>query len=197
MSEGHTSHGGIGARPPIQQITELEQAFVGRLRRRERVARNVNELHDEQLTFGQRLADGFATVMGSWRFIIIQSCILVGWIALNVVGWIQHWDPYPFILLNLMLSFQAAYAAPIIMMSQNRQAAKDRLQADHDYEVNLKAEIEIEELHRKLDTLRQQQWAELLDLQQRQLALLEQLSLLPGGPMPNTDSAGSSPDKGR
>jgi len=105
--------------------------------------RNVNVLHEERLTFGHRVADRFADTVGSWRFIIIQSLILVAWIILNVVAWVHHWDPYPFILLNLTLSFQAAYAAPIIMMSQNRQEAKDRLRAEADYEVNQKAEDEI------------------------------------------------------
>ena len=127
------------------------------------------------------MADKFATVMGSWHFIIIQSAILAVWVSLNVAGWVRQWDPYPFILLNLMLSFQAAYAAPIIMMSQNRQAMKDRLSAEHDYEVNLKAELEIEDLHAKLDALRQAQWEELLTIQRQQLELLEQLYLVESG----------------
>src|SRR4051794_24558911 len=93
--------------------------------------------------------------MGSWKFIIIQSTILLAWIVLNVTAWIRHWDPYPFILLNLALSFQAAYAAPFIMMSQNRQQDIDRLQAANDYKINVKAELEIELLHQKLDALRE------------------------------------------
>ena len=105
--------------------------------------RNVNALHEARLTWGQRIADRVAATMGSWRFIIIQSALLAVWIVLNVIGWLKHWDPYPFILLNLVLSFQAAYAAPIIMMSQNRQAEKDRIAAQHDYDVNVKAEEEI------------------------------------------------------
>src|SRR4030081_2690844 len=92
------------------------------------------------LLLGQRVADGVAATMGSWRFIIIQSCILAVWLILNSVAWINHWDTYPFILLNLALSFEAAYAAPIIMMSQNRQAAKDRLMAESDYDCNIKGE---------------------------------------------------------
>jgi uncharacterized membrane protein len=100
--------------------------------------RNVNEIHSEHMTFGARAADGFANAVGSWTFIIIQSVILAIWITLNVVAWIEHWDPYPFILLNLTLSFQAAYAAPIIMMSQNRQSMKDRLMAEQDYLINTK-----------------------------------------------------------
>ena len=112
---------------------------------------NVNKAHDERLTFGQRAADSLAFAMGSWMFISIQSIVLVVWIALNVIGWIEHWDPYPFILLNLALSFQAAYAAPIIMMSQNRQAAKDRLMAEEDYRINSKAEEELKAVMRHLE----------------------------------------------
>lgn len=104
---------------------------------------NVNKVHTDRLSRGQRVADSLARVMGSWSFIITQSLVLACWITLNVVVYIRHWDPYPFILLNLALSFQAAYAAPIIMMSQNRQAAKDRLMAEQDYVVNIKAEEEV------------------------------------------------------
>jgi uncharacterized membrane protein len=104
---------------------------------------NVNVIFEEQLTVGQRAADWVANTMGSWTFIIIQSVMLTCWIVLNVVAWIQHWDPYPFILMNLVLSMQAAYAAPIIMMSQNRQATRDRLEAHNDYQINQKAEEEI------------------------------------------------------
>jgi uncharacterized membrane protein len=102
--------------------------------------------HEGSLTFGQRLADGVANFMGSWPFIIIQTLLILCWIVLNLVAWAGHWDPYPFILLNLLFSTQAAYAAPIIMMSQNRSAERDRAQALADYETNQKAEVEIEEL---------------------------------------------------
>ena len=109
---------------------------------RHRQFHNVNELHDDSLTLGQRIADAVAHNMGSWRFIIIQSTILSLWILANAVELIfKPWDPYPFILLNLMLSFQAAYAAPFIMMSQNRQADKDRLAAEHDYCVNIRSDV--------------------------------------------------------
>ncbi|MBV9279926.1 MAG: DUF1003 domain-containing protein [Chloroflexi bacterium] len=105
---------------------------------------SVNQLHDESLTMGQKIADGVARTMGSWRFIIIQSTILFAWIILNIAEVLfRPWDPYPFILLNLALSFQAAYAAPIIMMSQNRQADKDRLAAEHDYCVNIRADATV------------------------------------------------------
>ncbi|MGF6228780.1 putative membrane protein [Inquilinus ginsengisoli] len=113
--------------------------------------------HHGGLSFGQRLADGVAATVGSWRFIIAQSVLLFLWILLNVLGWIQAWDPYPFILLNLALSFQAAYSAPILMMSQNRQAEIDRQHAEVDYKINIKAELEIEQLHQKIDLLREQE----------------------------------------
>jgi uncharacterized membrane protein len=112
---------------------------------------NINQVDAEKLTSGQRIADRLATVMGSWPFIIVQSIILAIWISLNVIGYMNHWDPYPFILLNLALSFQAAYAAPIIMMSQNRQAAKDRLMAEQDYEINCKAEDELKSIMNHLE----------------------------------------------
>ncbi len=105
--------------------------------------RNVNELIEERQTLGQRASDFVAKTAGSWKFIIWQSGLLLIWVALNIVSIIQHWDPYPFILMNLLLSLQAAYTAPIIMMSQNRQAERDRIEAHLDYEINQKAEIEI------------------------------------------------------
>jgi CRP/FNR family transcriptional regulator, cyclic AMP receptor protein len=130
----------------------------GRLREndivlRSMVSRNVNEIDEEQMTVGQRVADKVADTIGSWPFIIIQTCILTVWIILNVIAWIKHWDPYPFILLNLALSFQAAYSGPVIMMSQNRQSAKDRLAAEVDHDVNTKAELEINNLIRRIDEL--------------------------------------------
>lgn len=106
------------------------------------------------LTLGQRIADQVAATMGSWRFIVIQSALLLIWVGLNITAYVRHWDPYPFILLNLALSFQAAYAAPIIMMSQNRQQDVDRREAANDYRINVKAELEIELLHEKIDQLR-------------------------------------------
>jgi uncharacterized membrane protein len=115
---------------------------------------NVNKVLDEQRTRGDRIADGVAALVGSWRFIIIQSIVLAFWLVLNSIAWAWAWDPRPFILLNLVLSFQAAYSAPFILMSQNRQAAKDRVQADEDFRVNVKAEFAIQQLHRKIDELR-------------------------------------------
>lgn len=108
--------------------------------------KNWHQTHKEQMTYGQRLADSVATGMGSWRFIIIQTVFVVAWMALNVVGFVYHWDVYPYILLNLLFSTQAAYAAPIIMMAQNRQNQRDRAQADEDFRTNIEAKKEIEEL---------------------------------------------------
>lgn len=113
--------------------------------------KNVNEAAEQSMTFGERASDAFAATMGSWTFIIAQSILLVFWIILNVTAWILHWDPYPFILLNLALSLEAAYAAPIIMMSQNRQADKDRLAAEEDYRINTKAEEELKEVMHHLE----------------------------------------------
>jgi uncharacterized membrane protein len=126
-----------------------------------------------RLTPGQRIADAVATVMGSWTFIIIQSGILFAWITANLVGTIRGWDPYPFILLNLMLSFQAAYAAPVIMMNQNRQQDIDRKAAQNDYSINVKAELEIELLHEKIDQLREHEVLKLTEAVRMLSELLE------------------------
>lgn len=124
---------------PLPELARLRPRF----RHEHPEIRNLNLEIDKRLTVGQRAADAVANGMGSWRFITIQSGMLVAWIILNIVALVTHWDPYPFILLNLVMSFQAAYAAPIIMMSQNRQVQKDRLAAEHDYQINIKAEEEI------------------------------------------------------
>lgn len=165
--------------PPAETWAALstpERRALHAVLRRSRSAKNINDVHERQRTTGQRVADAIAGRMGSWPFIIIQSIILAAWIAGNTLGFSRHWDPYPYILLNLALSFQAAYAAPIIMMSQNRQASKDRLGAEQDYEVNLRAELEIAALTAKLDQLANDQWTNLIELQQRQLTMLSALT---------------------
>ena len=133
------------------RLRENDQIF------RSMVSRNVNEIEEERMTMGQRIADKVADTIGSWPFIITQTIILITWITLNVIASINHWgwawDVYPFILLNLALSFQAAYSGPVIMMSQNRQAAKDRLAAEIDHQVNTKAELEINNLMRHIEEL--------------------------------------------
>jgi uncharacterized membrane protein len=144
------------------ELHEAEERLLNELRElRKVIRRKKTPGSPDQLTLGQRIADDVASNMGSWRFIIIQSTILIAWIILNLTAYIRHWDPYPFILLNLALSFQAAYAAPFIMMSQNRQQDIDRKQAENDYQINIKAELEIELLHQKIDELREKEVLEL------------------------------------
>ena len=127
---------------------------------------------------GDKIADVVTNVVGSWRFIIIQSCLLTIWIILNILAWIRHWDPYPFILLNLALSFQAAYATPFILMSQNRQSTIDRENAQQDLECDIKAEMEIELLHEKLDLLRTKEIADLHLLIQAQSDTIDRIEKL-------------------
>src|SRR3954463_2538784 len=150
-----------------------ERALLVQLRAKRRHQRGQAAQAGPPLTRGQQIADTVAATMGSWPFIIIQTTILAAWITLNIVAWIRHWDPYPFILLNLALSFQAAYAAPFIMMSQNRQADVDRLKAEEDYKVNIKAELEIELLHQKIDELREREILSLARSVERLTAVLD------------------------
>ncbi|HEY7415915.1 MAG TPA: DUF1003 domain-containing protein [Ktedonobacteraceae bacterium] len=145
-------------RAPSQYLEELNHVVGSahlhfpKFKHEHPVPVNVNKVYENQLTLGQKVADGVANTMGSWRFIIIQSCILVLWITLNSLGWwLWKWDIYPFIALNLLLSCQAAYAAPIVMMSQNRQAEKDRLTAQNDYQTDCKGEEEVRHIMEHLD----------------------------------------------
>lgn len=158
------------------ELSALEAEVVRSLREEEALlSKNVNVEFDRVLTFGERVADHVAEFGGSWGFIIGFGCFLLLWFVLNAAALFQHpLDPYPYILLNLMLSGLAALQAPIIMMSQNRQAAKDRLQAEHDYLVDLKAELEIRHLIAKLDQLVSHQWQRLLEIQRLQLELLQE-----------------------
>lgn len=112
-----------------------------------------HEQHESSCSAGDRLADKVTTIMGSWRFIIIQTIMILVWVGINLIAYLLHWDPYPFILLNLLFSIQSAYAAPIIMMAQNRQSARDRIQAYDDYKTNLEAKREIEELQAGFDRI--------------------------------------------
>ena len=157
---------------------ESEQRVIQRLTKRLHISHNAARSFEESLTFGQRLADRIAIFGGSWTFILIFLAVLLAWIVLNTlilsrIG--KPFDAYPYIFLNLILSMLAALQAPVIMMSQNRHAAKDRVAAEHDYEVNLKAELEIMALHQKMDALREEQWADLLKMQQEQIGLLTKL----------------------
>jgi uncharacterized membrane protein len=165
------------------ELHETEERLLTELRTLRRGLRQTREASAApQLTIGQRIADAVAATMGSWTFIIIQSVTLMFWIALNVTAYVQQWDPYPFILLNLALSFQAAYAAPFIMMSQNRQQDIDRKSAEHDYQINIKAELEIELLHQKIDQLRETEVLHLTEAVNGLTALLSKAKIEPGPP---------------
>jgi len=146
------------------RLHEQEIKLLAQLRSARRSGVDKTE---PEFSMGDKIADRVAATMGSWPFIIIQSVILLIWILLNVTAYVEQWDPYPFILLNLALSFQAAYAAPFIMMSQNRQAAIDRAAAQTDYGINAKAELEIELLHQKPDLLRETEVSELIQVIRR------------------------------
>ena len=157
-----------------QEIYDLEKEMV---KEEQAVSRNINKDFESSLTLGERLADRLAKFGGSWSFLIIFMAMLVIWMGINSFVLIKtHFDPYPFILLNLVLSCLAAVQAPVIMMSQNRQEAKDRLRVEHDYEINRKAEIEIRKLHERMDHLLMHQWQHLMDIQQLQVNLIEGIS---------------------
>ncbi len=159
----------------LDALTEREQRVLRHFGNRKYVSHDTNQEFETKMTFGQRIADKVAAFGGSWTFIIIFVCILFLWVLLNSFVLVRRndaFDPYPYILLNLFLSMIAALQAPVILMSQNRQTVKDRLDAAHDYEVNLKAELEILSLHEKLDDLRETKWNELIQLQQEQIRLL-------------------------
>jgi uncharacterized membrane protein len=160
-------------RTKYEQLSKQEKHVAHHLAERTHIARNVTQDISEQMTFGQRLADKVASFGGSWTFISLFAAVMVVWIFLNSLILIKYgseaFDPYPYILLNLFLSMLAAIQAPIILMFQNRQAYKDRMSAEHDYEVNLKAELKIMTLHEKIDLLREQQWIEIISIQQEQL----------------------------
>ena len=125
-------------------------------------------------TFGNKTSDRISALVGSWKFIFFQTVVLTVWVILNITAWLDNWDPYPFILLNLIVGIQATYTAPIIMMSQNRKEQKDRQRAENDYMVNLKSELEIRQLHEKVDNLVQQQWERLTEIQKLQLNLMDE-----------------------
>ncbi len=158
------------------KLTERERRVIESFIEGKQVSRNVTKTFDDERTFGERIADRVAAFGGSWTFIVIFGSAIISWVIVNsILLFNRGFDPYPYILLNLFLSMIAAVQAPIIMMSQNRQAARDRLDASHDYEVNLKAEIEIRDLHDKLDEIREGKWANLVEMQQEQIRLLQQL----------------------
>ena len=160
------------------RLTAAERRAMARVLSEKAVARDLSREFVDTRTFGERVADRVAAFGGSWPFIGLAFVLLIAWVVLNSVILARRgaaFDPFPYILLNLFLSMLAALQAPVIMMSQNRQAARDRIVAAHDYEVNLKAELEIQSLHEKLDTLREHDWAALVAQQQEQIQLLQRL----------------------
>ena len=164
------------------ELSELEEEVLRGMEEEGTIVARLSEEPAATLTLGQRLADRIATLGGSWRFIVGFGVVLAVWIALNTMQWVARpFDPYPFILLNLVLSCLAALQAPVIMMSQRRLEERDRSRAQNDYRINLRAELEIRMLSRRLDHLLTHQWQRLLEIQQLQLDLLEQR---PGGRPP-------------
>jgi uncharacterized membrane protein len=160
----------------IGELSTLDQEVIESLHEHEILSSDISKQFERKLTFGERLSDQIASFGGSWRFIILFGVILVLWIILNAALLVNRgFDPYPFILLNLILSCLAAMQAPIIMMSQNRAEARDRLRAENDYKINLKAELEIRHLHEKLDHLLRKQYNRLFEIQQIQIELLEEI----------------------
>ncbi len=158
------------------ELTNLEHEVLESLHQQEILSRNPEIELQSGFTFGQRLADKIAELGGSWTFIIGFVCVLLIWILINsVVLIVKPYDPYPYILLNLVLSCLAAVQAPVIMMSQGRQEARDRLRAMHDYQVNLKAELEIRHLHQKIDHLLSHQWERLVEIQEIQMELISEI----------------------
>jgi len=158
------------------ELSSLEEEVIASLHEQEILASNPEEELQSGLTIGQRLADHMASLAGSWPFIIAFGGVLIVWIAINSLALVmQPFDPYPFILLNLALSCLAAIQAPVIMMSQSRQEARDRLHAMRDYQVNLKAELEIRHLHQKIDHLLSHQWERLVEIQETQMELMAEL----------------------
>jgi len=158
------------------ELTDLEQEVLHSLREHDLLSKNVDAEFEQTWSFGEKLADRIAEFGGSWSFLICFFFFIALWIGMNsTVVLLRPPDPYPFILLNLVLSCLAAVQAPIIMMSQNRQEAKDRLRSQHDYQVNLKAELEIRHLHEKIDHLLSHQWDRLAQIQEIQLDLLSEI----------------------
>ncbi|MEQ1903580.1 MAG: DUF1003 domain-containing protein [Pirellulaceae bacterium] len=159
------------------EITVLESEVLDSLRKHEILAANIDSEFQQKWSLGERMADKIASFGGSWYFLLAFAALMVVWIVVNSFLLISRaFDPFPFILLNLILSCLAAVQAPVIMMSQNRQEAKDRLRSQHDYQINLKAELEIRHLHEKVDHLLSHQWQRLVEIQQIQIELLSELA---------------------
>lgn len=164
---------------PYEALDERARKVAEHIAGGRHISRNVTKDYDADTTFGQRAADKVATFGGSWTFVGLFAAVMLFWVGVNAFLLMNRgrtFDPYPYILLNLFLSMLAAIQAPIILMSQNRHSERDRMSAEHDYEVNLKAEMDIMLLHEKVDQLREKQWGELLEIQKEQLRLLAHLA---------------------
>ncbi|TGK04531.1 DUF1003 domain-containing protein [Leptospira selangorensis] len=155
------------------ELSSLEEEVKNSLENQELISEDLNQTFQSGLTFGQRVADKVADFGGSWTFILLFGFSMAVWIGINVFFTVVRFDPYPFILLNLLLSTLAAIQAPIIMMSQNRQEAKDRARSEMDYKINLKAELEIRHLHEKIDHILKNQWRRLTEIQQIQMQMMQ------------------------
>src|SRR5213075_1080511 len=161
----------------IGELSVLDQEVIESLEQHEILSADIEKQFEKKLTFGERLSDRIAEFGGSWKFLITFGAVIFVWIGANVVLFATRaFDPYPFILLNLILSCLAAVQAPVIMMSQNRAETRDRLRAENDYKINLKAELEIRHLHEKLDHLLRRQYNRLFEIQQIQIELLEEIA---------------------
>ncbi len=182
-------------RTEVEKLPPEERAVIERFIARRSVSRNIAREFDTGLSFGERLSDRVAAIGGTWTFIVVFLFVLVLWMLVN--SYLLRntaFDPFPYILLNLCLSCVAAIQAPIIMMSQNRASASDRMQAEHDYEVNVRSELEIMQMHEKLDQMRERDWATLVELQNRQIDLLQKLLARATG---MDESAADAQSKGR
>src|SRR5882672_8400157 len=176
LNEYRNKYIGATLENDLGKLSDLEQAVIKALHENATISDNIDQVFDDKLTFGQRVADKIASFGGSWIFILTFLALLFLWIGVNLYMLTRPFDPFPFILLNLILSCIAALQAPVIMMSQNRQEQKDRQRSQHDYQVNLKAELEIRLLHEKLDHLILNQQKHLFEIQQIQVEMLKEIT---------------------
>jgi uncharacterized membrane protein len=172
------------------EITSVQQEAVSAIEQHELMSRNLNVEFEQELTLWERLSDKVSALGGSWGFILGFGAVIILWIIINSIALLRHpFDPYPYIFLNLVLSGLAGFQAPIILMSQNRQDAKDRLRSEYDYRINLKAEIEIQSLNEKMDLMLKQQWHRLMEIQRLQFQMMEELAGVCEKPGTRVDTA--------
>jgi uncharacterized membrane protein len=177
LNKARIKHAQEMAQSELDELTSLKQEVAQSLLRQEAITKNIDTLFDAKETPGEKLADKVAAFGGSWTFIIIFGVLLFTWMGVNTaIVMAKPFDPFPYIFLNLVLSCLAAIQAPVIMMSQNRQEAKDRLRGENDFKTNLKAELEIQHINEKIDKLINDQWKHLLEIQQMQMEMIEELT---------------------